>query len=251
MIKTINSKTHTNGIYDAEGTFPSIHAIPKQGFHYIVSITDDFDEPKYYDEVVALLSTASEEDTITFNINSNGGYVSSLAMLLTWKSMCKAYQIHVLSGNASSAASAFFLSNADEYVVSDMASMMVHEYQTSNGGSNSNVIKQATHTAKENEKFIRSCYEYFLTEAEIEDTLKGVEHYLSADEIRERLQKREQIKAQRQSQDEQDVFDSIEQQALDSLSDDELQEELDGLADVIKELKKEQSKRKKGDKGHK
>lgn len=248
MIKTINSKTHTNGIYDAEGTFPSIHAIPKQGFHYIVSITDDFDEPKYYDEVVALLSTASEEDTITFNINSNGGYVSSLAMLLTWKSMCKAYQIHVLSGNASSAASAFFLSNADEYVVSDMASMMIHEYQTSNGGSNSNVIKQATHTAKENEKFIRSCYEYFLTEAEIEDTLKGVEHYLSADEIRERLQKREEIKAQQQSQAEQDMFDSIEQQALDSMSDDELQEELDGLADVIKELKKEQSKRKKGGK---
>ena len=251
MIKTINSKTHTNGIYDAEGTFPSIHAIPKQGFHYIVSITDDFDEPKYYDEVVALLSTASEEDTITFNINSNGGYVSSLAMLLTWKSMCKAYQIHVLSGNASSAASAFFLSNADEYVVSDMASMMVHEYQTSNGGSNSNVIKQATHTAKENEKFIRNCYEYFLTEAEIEDTLKGVEHYLSADEIRQRLQKREEIKAQQQSQLEQDMFDSIEQQALDSLSDDGLQDELDGLADVIKELKKEQARRKKGDKGHK
>ena len=251
MIKTIkakNSKTHINGIYDAEGTFPSIHAIPKQGFHYIVSITDDFDEPKYYDEVVALLSTTSEEDTITFNINSNGGYVSSLAMLLTWKSMCKAYQIHVLSGNASSAASAFFLSNADEYVVSDMASMMIHEYQTSNGGSNSNVIKQATHTAKENEKFIRSCYEYFLDEAEIEDTLKGVEHYLSADEIRERLEKREQIKAQRQSQAEQDMFDSIEQEALDSLSDDELQDELDGLADVIKELKKEQAKRKKGHK---
>ena len=248
MIKIINSKTHTNGIYDAEGTFPSIHAIPKQGYHYIVSITDDFDEPKYYDEVVALLSTASEEDTITFNINSNGGYVSSLAMLLTWKSMCKAYQIHVLSGNASSAASAFFLSNADEYVVSDMASMMIHEYQTSNGGSNSNVIKQATHTAKENEKFIRSCYEYFLTEAEIEDTLKGVEHYLSADEIRERLQKREEIKAQQQSQLEQDMFDSIEQQALDNMSDDELQDELDGLADVIKELKKEQSKRKKGNK---
>ena len=248
MIKIINSKTHTNGIYDAEGTFPSIHAIPKQGYHYIVSITDDFDEPKYYDEVVALLSTASEEDTITFNINSNGGYVSSLAMLLTWKSMCKAYQIHVLSGNASSAASAFFLSNADEYVVSDMASMMIHEYQTSNGGSNSNVIKQATHTAKENEKFIRSCYEYFLTEAEIEDTLKGVEHYLSADEIRNRLQKREEIKAQQQHQSEQDMFDSIEQEALNSLSDDELQEELQLATEAQKEIKKEIAKRKKGNK---
>ena len=252
MIKIINSKTHTNGIYDVEGTFPSIHAIPKQGFHYIVSITDDFDEPKYYDEVVALLSTASEEDTITFNINSNGGYVSSLAMLLTWKSMCKAYQIHVLSGNASSAASAFFLSNADEYVVSDMASMMIHEYQTSNGGSNSNVIKQATHTAKENEKFIRSCYEYFLTDAEIEDTLKGVEHYLSSDEIRERLQQREEMKAQQQSQAENDFLESPTSENIDDivkeLSDDELQGEIDGLAEVIKDLKKEQTKRKKSSK---
>ena len=44
------------------------------------------------------------------------------------------------------------------------------------------------------------------------------------------------------------MFDNIEQQALDSLSDDELQEELDGLADVIIELKKEQAKRKKGGK---
>ena len=79
-------------------------------------------------------------------------------------------------------------------------------------------LPQATHTAKENEKFIRSCYEYFLTEVEIEDTLKGVEHYLSSDEIRERLQKREEIKAQQQSQAEQDMFDNIEKQALDNLS---------------------------------
>ena len=252
MIKTINSKTHTNGIYDADGTFPSIHAIPNAGHRFIVSITDDFDEPRYYDEVVALLSTASEEDTITFNINSNGGYVSSLAMLLTWKSMCKAYQIHVLSGNASSAASAFFLSNADEYVVSDMASMMIHEYQTSNGGSNSNVIKQAIHTAKENEKFIRSCYEYFLTEAEIEDTLKGVEHYLSADEIRERLQKREEIKAQQQSQAEQDFLNSLQDggvtEIIAELSDEELQEELQLATEAQKEIKKEIAKRKKGNK---
>ena len=250
MIKTIKStEKHTNGIYDAEGTFPSIHAIPKQGFHYIVSITDDFDEPKYYDEVVALLSTASEEDTITFNINSNGGYVSSLAMLLTWKSMCKAYQIHVLSGNASSAASAFFLSNADEYVVSDMASMMIHEYQTSNGGSNSNVIKQATHTAKENEKFIRSCYEYFLTEAEIEDTLKGVEHYLSADEIRERLEKREQIKADTLKQSENDFLENLTSENIDDivkeLTDDELAEELELANEGLKAVKKEQARRKK------
>ena len=52
------------------------------------------------------------------------------------------------------------------------------------------------------------------------------------------------MREEQQSQAEQDMFDSIEQQALDSLSDDELQDELDGLADMIKELKKEQVKRK-------
>ena len=61
-------------------------------------------------------------------------------------------------------------------------------------------------------------------------------------EIRGRLEKREQIKAQRQT--EQAFMGTIEQQALDNLSDDELQGEIDGLVDVIKDLKKEQSKRK-------
>ena len=74
--------------------------------------------------------------------------------------------------------------------------------------------------------------------------MRGVEYYFNADEIRERLQQREEIKAQQQLQATQNAFDSVEQQALDNLSDDELQEELDGLAEVIKDLKKEQSKRK-------
>ena len=39
MIKTIKAtKTYTNGIYDAEGTFPSIHATPNAGHKFIVSI---------------------------------------------------------------------------------------------------------------------------------------------------------------------------------------------------------------------
>ena len=41
------------------------------------------------------------------------------------------------------------------------------------------------------------------------------------------------------------MFDSLlEENTLGNLSDEELQEEIDGLANVIKDLKKEQSKRK-------
>ena len=154
MIKTTNSKTHTNGIYDADGTFPSIHAIPNAGHKFIVSITDDFDEPRYYDEVIALLASASEDDTIIWNINSKGGFVDTLQMLLGWKSMCQAKQIHVLCGDASSCASAFFLSDADEYIVSEGATLFIHEFQVGNRGTNSNVVRRVEHTTKENKRIV-------------------------------------------------------------------------------------------------
>ena len=252
VVNGINKNNKTkNGIYDADGTFPSIHAIPNAGHKFIVSITDDFDEPRYYDEVVALLASAGEDDTIIWNINSKGGFVDTLQMLLGWKAMCQAKQVHVLCGDASSCASAFFLSEADEYIVSEGATLFIHEFQVGNRGTNSNVVRRVEHTTKENERFVRETYKDFLDESkgEIDEVLRGVEFYFNADEIRKRLQKREEIKAQQQSQAEQDMFDSmLEENTIEKLSDDDLQDELDGLADVIKELKKEQAKRKKGGK---
>ena len=247
-IKTINTKNMkntANGIYDAEGTFPSIHAIPNAGHKFIVSITDDFDEPRYYDEVVALLASASEDDTIIWNINSKGGFVDTLQMLLGWKAMCQAKQIHVLCGDASSCASAFFLSEADEYIVSEGATLFIHEFQVGNRGTNSNVVRRVEHTTKENERFVRETYKWFLDESngEIDEVLRGVEFYFNADEIRQRLQKREEIKAEQQN-----LNGVLEENTLDDMSDDELQEELDTLTDIIKDLKKEQSKRKKSGK---
>ena len=123
--------------------------------------------------------------------------------------------------------------------------MMIHSMQCGTGYTDANTIAtRAEHNKKINERFVRNTYKDFLTEDEIESVLNSKEIYLEDFEIRERLQKREEIKAQQQSQSEQDMFDNIEKQALDNLSDDELQDELDGLADMIKELKKEQSKRK-------
>ena len=254
MIKTINSKTTTNGIYDAEGTFPSIHAIPNAGHKFIVSITDDFDEPRYYDEVVALLASAGEDDTIIWNINSKGGFVDTLQMLLGWKAMCQAKQVHVLCGDASSCASAFFLSEADEYIVSEGATLFIHEFQVGNRGTNSNVVRRVEHTTKENERFVRETYKGFLDESkgEIDEVLRGVEFYFNADEIRQRLQQREEIKAQQQSQAEQDFLNSLQDggvtEIIAELSDEELQEELQLATEAQKEIKKEIAKRKKGHK---
>ena len=224
---------------------PSIFATPNHGTHYSVNVSQVFGSPQTFDEVIHLLTVATPEDVIHFNINSNGGDFYSLVALRNAIRQTEAQVYMNLLGMAASAGSALFLESADGYTIHEDSCMMIHSMQCGTGYTDANTIAtRAEHNKKINERFVRNTYKDFLTEDEIESVLDGKEIYLEDYEIRERLQQREEIKAQQQLQATQNAFDNVEQQALDNLSDDELQEEIDGLADVIKDLKKEQSKRK-------
>ena len=230
---------------------PSIFATPNYGVQYSVNVSQVFGSPHTFDEVIHLLSVATPEDVINFNINSNGGDFYSLVALRNAIRQTEAQVYMNLLGMCASAGSALFLENADGYKIHEDSCMMIHSMQCGTGYTDANTIAtRAEHNKKINERFVRNTYKDFLTEYEIESVLNSKEIYLEDFEIRERLQQREEMKAQeQQSQAEKDMFDSmLEENTIEKLSDDELQEELDGLADVIKELKKEQAKRKKGHK---
>ena len=226
---------------------PTIYGVPYGGVKYIVNITDDFDDAKSFDEVVALLANATEDDEITWNIVSRGGYITSLEMLLGWKEMCQAKQIHVLTSEAASAATAFFLSPADQYLVFDTASFMIHESNYGSGGTASNVRRHTEHVDKKNDKFIRSTYKDFLDESEIEDVLKGVEIYLDADAIRERLSLREQKRMEQAQEEVAQQMKEFEEIEFDynELSLEQLEEELKMYTEDIKELRKAIASKKK------
>lgn len=226
---------------------PTIYGVPYGGMKYIVNITDDFDDAKSFDEVVALLANATEDDEITWNIVSRGGYITSLEMLLGWKEMCQAKQIHVLTSEAASAATAFFLSPADQYLVFDTASFMIHESNYGSGGTASNVRRHTEHVDKKNDKFIRSTYKDFLNESEIEDVLKGVEIYLDADAIRERLSMREQKRMEQAQEEVAKQIKDIEEMEFDysELSIEELEEELQMYTEDMKKIRKTLAEKKK------
>ena len=224
---------------------PSIFATPNHGVQYSVNVSQVFGSPHTFDEVIHLLSVATPEDIINFNINSNGGDFYSLVALRNAIRQTEAQVYMNLLGMAASAGSALFLESADGYKIHEDSCMMIHSMQCGTGYTDANTIAtRAGHNKKINERFVRHTYKDFLTDDEIESVLNGKEIYLEDFEIRSRLQEREQLKAQQQTQSEQSFMDSIEQEALNNLSDEELQEEIDGLANVIKDLKKEQSKRK-------
>ena len=225
----------------------SIYGVPYGGMKYIVNLTDDFDVPHSFDEVIALLANATEDDEITWNIVSSGGYIDSLEMLLAWKEMCVAKQIHVLTSSAASAATAFFLSPADQYLVFDTASFMIHESNYGAGGTASNVRRHTEHVDKKNDKFIRNTYKDFLTPEEIEDVLKGVEIYLDADQIRERLNIREQRRMEQSQEEVAQQIKELEEMEFDynELSLEQLEEELKMYTEDIKELRKAIAEKKK------
>ena len=229
---------------------PSIFATPNHGVHYSVNVSQVFGSPSSFDEVIHLLTVATPEDIINFNINSNGGDFYSLVALRNAIRQTEAQVYMNLLGMAASAGSALFLENADGYKIHEDSCMMIHSMQCGTGYTDANTIAtRAEHNKKINERFVRNTYKDFLTEDEIESVLNAKEIYLEDFEIRQRLQQREEMKAQQQQlQATQNAFDSIEQEALNNLTDDELQEEIYGLSEVIKDLKKEQSKRKKGHK---
>lgn len=238
----MNVTKKTNGIHDGKQTFPTIFCTPL-GNRYTVNITSDFDSSDTYDEVVALLSNATEMDEIVWNVSSYGGYVNSLQMLLGWKNMCVARQTHVLHSNADSCASAFFLSDADQYIVGDGATMFCHEIQAGVGGTTSNMSRHMEHLKKTNEDFIKRTYHNFLAEQEIDEILKGVEVFLTADEIKKRLQHREEMKSKKLQQDIQDQLDTPAD--LSEHSTESLEEELKLLELDKKDIQAELRKRKK------
>ena len=241
MLKNFNDQKVTNGIHDGKQTSPTIFCTPL-GNRYTINITSDFDSSDTYDEVVALLSNATEMDEIVWNISSYGGYVNSLQMVLGWKNMCSAKQIHVLHSNADSCASAFFLSPADQYIVGDGATAFIHEIQAGVGGTTSNMARHMEHLKKTNEDFIKSTYHNFLDPNEIESVLMGVEVFLNADEIKQRLQKREELKAQQMQQEFEDSVNA--EPDLSQFSVEELEEEIQLCKEDIKAYQKEVKLRK-------
>ena len=242
----LNRVNKVNGIYDGKQTYPTIFAQPL-GNRFVVNITSDFDSSDTYDEIVALLSTATEVDEIVWNVSSYGGFVNSLQMLLGWKAMCPAHQTHVLHSNADSCASVFFLSDADQYIVGDGATMFLHEIQAGVSGTTSNMIRHMEHLKETNESFIKKSYQDFVSEEEMNQILTGVELFFTANQIRERLQQREQKRQEEAQEQHSNFLKELEEQEIDysELSVEELGEEIKMYTEDTKKIRKALADKKK------
>ena len=221
--------------------YPSIFAT-QIGTHYQVSMQQVFGNPYLYDEAIYLLQTASPNDVISFTINSDGGDLMSLVALQNAVRMSEAKIVMILLGACASAGGAFFLTEADEYVVGSFTHMMVHNMICGVGFDDTQKIAtRARFNESLNVRFVQESYEGFLTEQEIYDvTHNSKELYLDEFEIRERLMKRDQKRMEQAQEEVVQQMKEFEEMEFDynELSVEELEEELQMHTEDMKKVRK-------------
>ncbi|QEP53191.1 ATP-dependent Clp protease proteolytic subunit [Acinetobacter phage BS46] len=221
-----------------ENKYPAIFATPANGYNYTVNVSQVFGDAYTFDEVIHILSIATPDDHITFNINSDGGNLYSLIAL---RNAIRATQANIhmnLLGMAASAGGALFLEAAHSYRVHDNSCLMIHNMICGTGYDDTHkIMTRAEHNKRLNDRFVRETYEDFLSEEEIEKILDGKEIYLEDFEIRERLIARENIRNNRR-------LDEVNKPAdLSDYTTEELEAELGLYQEDIKMIRTELKKR--------
>ena len=236
MIK--NTSTNYLGM-ENPSNYPSIYNKHLVSNEYTIHFSQEFDHPSYYDEVVSLLLSAEESDSIIFVINNFGGRVDTLNSILNALAITKATVTGFLVGQGCSCASVLFLA-CHNWMVGDNTTLMIHEQSFFVGGKASETKKQHEHYQKQNDRFIREVYQFFLSDSEIESCLKGEDYYFEDHEIRERLALREQKRMEEAQEEAVQQLKEFEEAEFDysQLKLEELEEELQMYNEDIKKLRK-------------
>jgi ATP-dependent protease ClpP protease subunit len=154
-----------------------------------VFLDTDIEEPQVYRELITLLFDANEGDTFTIYINSNGGQLDSALAIIEGIKHTAAHVSAVIIGACHSAASIISMF-CHEVAVLDSAYSMIHTASFGSSGSAGNVKAHSDFTVKMVDKVLTDAYEGFLNKEEMQRIRSGAELWLSADEIRSRMEAR-------------------------------------------------------------
>lgn len=169
---------------------------PQERRDWRLYVTELDNDPRNHFEGLDMIRTAEEEDVIEILITSPGGRVDIADMYLAAFRDSKAKIITRAIGECASAATTIFLAG-DERICEDGCYFMFHNVQLGSGGDSAHVIARSKFYERLfKEKFYGMMAEV-LTPLELAELFERAgEIYLTAEEMRRRLQnseRREQI----------------------------------------------------------
>jgi ATP-dependent protease ClpP protease subunit len=154
-----------------------------------VAIDEPIREPKYYRAIAEEITNLGQHDTVQFRVNSPGGRLDGLVVLLNAIENTEADVVCFIEGECHSAASILAL-HCPNVIISPYASMMVHHVSYGTAGKDSDVVSMVMHNTAYCKELFMDTYKYFLSDQEVQDVLNGKEIWLRANDIKERLERR-------------------------------------------------------------
>lgn len=192
---------------------------------YRVYIDSAIDESVTFRSLITLLGAATEDDTVIFHLCCPGGQVDIAMQVYLAILNTRANTIAQIDGYAASAAT-FFVMACKQVLVGPHAFMMLHSGSFGNFGKQRELKTYTDFQYKRLEKIAYDVYQDFLTTDEIKDMVDNqCDYYFDAEEIIERLERRDNIQVQK-------LQDSIQEL-----------EEVEEVVDVPAKTKKKRSKK--------
>lgn len=169
-----------------------VRGIPN-GIRYTVNIDEEFVDTKQFDDIVAVLEEAEENDVFTMNISTVGGALHAILPLLGAMNNARCH-VHVHAASDVASAGTLPLLRADSISVNEFTTIMCHQVQFGSGGPGNNVANHVNHTMSLSNRLTRDIYKDFFTDEEIDRMLSGTDFYMDDIEFMARCKRRNEIR---------------------------------------------------------
>lgn len=165
--------------YEDENAFRVSYVSTNAGVYNIFLYGPILDASQFVDAIQAM-SVASEIDVVTIHLSTPGGSLDATDTFIHAMRECSARIIVKASGGVHSAGSVILL-NADEFTLSENFNCLIHNGSVGPAGKFSDWRAETKHTDAYMERVMRSTYEGFLSEEELDSLLAGKDIWLDAE----------------------------------------------------------------------
>lgn len=138
-----------------------------------------------------VIRNAGPNDDVIVHINSPGGNLFTALQLMNALAESEATITAQVEGACMSAATMIMLC-ADRFMLSPHAMFMFHNYSGGTIGKGGEMWENIKFERSWSKKFLHEVYDIFLTKKEIDSMLDGKDVWLTADQVAERLKKRQE-----------------------------------------------------------
>lgn len=152
--------------------------------HYLDYLLEDFAVAR---QLCTLLRGVEENDTVVIRINSPGGRFDVAAQIMNAINECAGTVVGVIEQECASSATMIFLS-CQQWQVQPWGEMMIHNASYGAVGKSHEVSARVRSAESQMAQVVETIYKDFLTEDEIQEVIKGMDIYLTSDEIVSRLE---------------------------------------------------------------